>query len=360
MRLHIPSLPHTQVSGEYEFCAYTMKVRRLARMMSLQGIPMFLYAGEKTDPDTRALVHEDVPVVNEEDRLGWYGVEQWPSDWIFNLYDSSHDSWRRMNRTVADEIAARWQPGDILGVIAGVCQEDIGRLLLEEHAIHAPVVEWGIGYTGVFAPYRVFESYSHRHHVAGLTHNDDYRPQDEVIPNAFDPDDFIARPKGDTTGENGYLLYLGRMTERKGMDTVRALAAMENQLVLTAGQGEIRIPRALHMGVVRGHQKAILLRNAQAVLVPTTYCEPFGGVAVEAMMAGTPSITTDWGAFTETISPRYRCRTPQEFADAAEQAAIRENRHELQKRTIRRFGIQAVGEQYARYFQRVLDTFGSY
>jgi glycosyltransferase involved in cell wall biosynthesis len=359
MRLHIPSLPHTQVSLQYEWCAYTSKVRRLARMMSLQGIPMFLYAGERSDLYTRALVYEDVPVVLPADRRDWFGAEQWPDDWVFNLYDSTAPHWQEMNRRVAQRIAARWQDGDILGVIAGVCQESIGRILVENHGIHAPVVEWGIGYTGVFAPYRVFESYSHRHHVAGLTHDDEYRPQDEVIPNAFDPDDFVTRHKGDTTGEGGYLLYMGRMTPRKGLDTVRALASAGEHLVLTAGQGEERVGSAYHLGVVRGRAKALLLCNAKAVLVPTTYCEPFGGVAVEAMMAGTPAITTDWGAFTETIPAHYRCRTPDEFRRAVEMAGIREDRHALQQRTIGRFGIGAVGEQYARYFQRVLDHFGS-
>jgi glycosyltransferase involved in cell wall biosynthesis len=356
MRLHIASLPHTQVSLEYEFCAYTMKVRRLAKMMNLQGIPMFLYAGEKTDAETRALVTEDVQVVWPGDRQDWFGVEHWPEDWIFNLYDSAAPHWEETNRRVAQHIAARWEPGDIVGVIAGVCQQSIGRILEQNHGIKAPVVEWGIGYTGVFAPYRVFESYSHRHHVAGLLHDDDYRPQDEVIPNAFDPADFIEREPGDHAGAEGYLLYLGRLTERKGLATVRMLAV--DHLTFTAGQGDERIPGAHHLGVVRGAQKAALLRNASAVLVPTVYCEPFGGVSVEAMMAGTPAITTDWGAFTENIPHRYRCATDADFIQAVKEAR-REDRHELQQRAWAYFGLRPVSERYATYFQRVLDHFGS-
>ncbi len=55
-----------------------------------------------------------------------------------------------------------------------------------------------------------------------------------------------------------------------------------------------------------------LLANARAVFVLSMYVEPFGGIAVEAMMSGTPVITSDWGAFTETVPHGlvgYRVRT---------------------------------------------------
>lgn len=353
-RIHVVGLPHTQVSDDFVWCAYTSKVRRLAKMMHLQGIPMFLYAGDATDEATKLLVAEDVPIVGSEDRKAWYGVETWPEDWVFNQYDSSHESWRLMNNTAADEIAARWQVGDILGVIAGVCQEQIGRLLSEQYGITAPVVEWGIGYTGVFAPYRVYESYAHRHHVAGLLRDDDFRPMDTVIPNAFDVDDFVVRSATELNSHGGYLLYLGRMIERKGLDTVQSFVNLDKQLVLTAGQGEIRVSGAVHCGVVRGSAKAKLIAGAQALLVPTRYCEPFGGVAVEAIMSGTPAVTTDWGAFTETVPEKYRASSFEDFRSAVDRAAM-EDRFDFQQRAWDRFSLEAVSQTYAEYFYKVVD-----
>jgi hypothetical protein len=44
-----------------------------------------------------------------------------------------------------------------------------------------------------------------------------------------------------------------------------------------------------HVGFATGQKRADLFGNAKAVFVPTTYIEPFGAVAIEAQMAGTPA-----------------------------------------------------------------------
>lgn len=341
MRLHIVSLPHTETTREYDWCAYTAKVRRFTTMMTWLGHETYLYAACNNE----ASCTEHVPVVFDVDRKRWF--PEWTHEQVWDGFDAERPWWTEMNQRAIDAIRERAQPGDVLGVIAGTCQQQIAEAFPDMF-----VVEWGVGYSGVFAPFRVFESHAWRHHVAGLQHADDLRWYDAVIPNSFDINEFADAPRS----SDGFLLYLGRMTPRKGMEVVQELANRGHDVV-TAGQGEVRIEGARHLGLVRGIQKRELLATAKAVLVPTTYLEPFGGVAVEAMMSGTPVITTDWGAFTETVDhgfTGYRCRTLGEFTRAVE-LVDRLDRREIQQNARLRFSTDVVAHQYQAYLDRLRE-----
>lgn len=285
MRIHLPSLPHTSTTRAYDWCAYTAKVRRFADMMTAEGHDVFLYGG----PGNEAAVREHVIVADTDFQARHFGRYNWTRD-VFDRWNADDPAWVEYNLACVEAIEEREQPGDILAIIGGQCQAQMVRCLPD-----LVPVEWGIGYEGIIGTtYHVFESTSWQHYVYGKAGITDGRYYDTVIPNAYDPAEYLLGERG---GE--YALYLGRPTERKGLNVLRDLA--EHIPIVTAGQGDPGVTGGEHRGLVLGQAKRRLLAGARVVLVPTQYVEPFGGVAVEAMLSGVPVIASPWGAFTETV-----------------------------------------------------------
>lgn len=324
--LHLVAIPGQPVSRANSSCAYTSKAWKFARMM------------------------DDVTVYSAEGSE--VGVPVYPADIEF-----SHDlPWPELNRPVIEAIRERAEPGDYVLSSFGAVQADLAETGL-------PVVEYGIGYGGTFADFRVFESYAWMHHVYGYetaqrggdSHSCDGRFYDAVIPNYFDTDDF---PEG---GGGDYLLYVGRLTERKGIEVVLEVAKRTGMPLVAAGEGDLTLPDWVdYRGKVGPDERAELMGEAKALIAPTLYLEPFGGVVVEAQLCGTPVITTDWGAFPETVEQGmsgYRCHLLREFIEATEKVDHLD-RKAIRERAISRYSLDAVRPQYETYFDRLSTLTG--
>jgi glycosyltransferase involved in cell wall biosynthesis len=127
---------------------------------------------------------------------------------------------------------------------------------------------------------------------------------------------FVPEPAHRRTGPGSYLLYLGRLTEEKG---VRLLMAAWDRLAAAGGVGvPLRIAGSGDLAAevaawVRGREDVEYLglcdrarceqlaAGARAVVVPSVWPETFGLVVVEAMAAGVPVVAAAHGAFVELI-----------------------------------------------------------
>jgi glycosyltransferase involved in cell wall biosynthesis len=353
LRFHLLGLAHLTTHTANSACAYTQKVVKLAKMIKAQGHTLYFYGIEGSE----VVADEFIPVSTTEVLRQTYGD-----------YDQSHDFFRHdpqdlahrtFNENAIEAINQRKQPEDLLLCPMGNYQKPVAD------AVRLQAVESGIGYTGVFTAYRVFESYAWMHYIYGLLDQDDGVWYDAVIPNYFDLDDFPFQP-----AKQNYLLYLGRIISRKGVQVASDVAKATHHELYIVGQGSLENPverislsgeKHIHyLPAVRPKERAQLLGNAKAVLMPTYYLEPFGGVNVEAQLCGTPVITSDWGAFPETVIhgvTGFRCRVFEEFCWAVRNIdRIRpENCHEWASRN---YSLERVGRMYEEYFQRVHRIFG--
>lgn len=343
MTIHIPAYPHLDTIKENSWCAYTQKIRRLADMLVEQGHGVVLYGGP--DSDSKA---KHITIVTEEDRKGWFGDTDW-KETVFSQFSPEDPWWKTMNERFVEEAFSQMSSGDFIAITAGWPQMPITTAFQSVGESHVLCFESGIGYEGVFANYRVYESYAWMHWLFGKNGIADGRNYDAVIPNAYDPDEFSLQEF-----KEDFVLFVGRHIPRKGLSTVAEVA--KHVRVISAGQNG-PIEGVEYVGVLNPEERNKLMGMARCLIAPTGYIEPFGGVAVEAQFCGTPVITTDFGAFPETVIDGvtgFRCHTLGEFLNGVKKA------EELDPKLIRgaavsRYSTDSVGPMYSDYLRR-LDT----
>lgn len=346
MRFHVVALPHTNTTEEFTACAYTEKIRKFCIMMKNLGHTVFLYAGEFNE----APCDEHIQCISEEERLQAVGNNHYSAA----SFDWTLPHWVKFNKNVIDCISQRIEHRDFICLIAGYASKPVADAFPSEIS-----VEFGIGYGGSFANYKVFESYAWMHSCYGSKVTDphalDGKFYDTVIPSYIDVNDFPVRDTPDD-----YYLYIGRLIERKGYQIAVDVCRRLGKRLIIAGAGTPP-DYGEYVGVVGTEERGRLMAGAIATFVPTIYVEPFGTVAVEAMACGSPVISTDWGAFTETVIDGvtgFRCHTLREFMDAAI-AAPSLDRKAISRYSKERYGLDTVGLMYDRYFRRLQTLWGA-
>lgn len=327
MRFHLPALPGQPVTRENSICAFTQKVRKFAEMMVPRGHEVIIYGDPEYDVNTT----EYVPC--------------YPS---CNPPPFNPAAWGPFNQAALEEIRKRAEPKDFLGIMGGLCQ----KYLTDNLNLLAS--EYGIGYAGCYHDFKVFESYAWMHTVYGQQRGSDKADGsffDAVIPAYFDKDDTVFQKE-----KEDYLLFIGRMTQRKGVQVAVDTAKHLGAKLLLAGAGEFEPEYGEVLGPVGPDERWKLMAGAKAVFAPTLYIEPFGCVAVEAQLCGTPAITTDWGAFVETVEDGVtgnRCRTLAEFVAAIENLDALASSQEIRDRAVRLYTYDTLAPEYEKYFERL-------
>jgi glycosyltransferase involved in cell wall biosynthesis len=187
-----------------------------------------------------------------------------------------------------------------------------------------------------------------------------------TVHHAVDTDVFAPRGRPE-----GYLLFLGRFTEGKGvLQAVDIARRTDRRLLLAAAANEyyertvaplVDGRRVVHVGELGQTDKAALLAAADALLYPVQTGEPFGLVLAEAAACGTPVAALRRGAVPELVDDGVTGRafaTTEELVEGlAEVVAL--DRTRVRERAVERFRpARMVGEHVAAYRQVVAERRG--
>jgi len=358
-RFHLLGMPHSKTIKDWGPCAFTQLVYRFSRMMHDMGHEVYHYGTEGSNPECT----EHITVLTEDVQKEAYGKwSQFKQLWIHNGKDLAYRTFRE---NAIKELNKRKQPKDILLITNGHWLKKID----DETKMLA--VEPFVGYIGCYCKRKVFPSYAWMHHIYGILFGKSKENfangnwYDAVIPHFFDPADHTFEEK-----KEDYFFYFGRLIQRKGIHIAVDITKRIGAKLIVAGQPmwPDKLEASLnHVGCLQPHveYKGVLTmpeideikKKARAVFAPSLYMEPFGLVIPEALLSGTPVITTDWGAFPEIVPQGevgYRCRTADDFIWACNNVDKIDPKR-CREYAVANFSMERVGKAYQEYFMKIQD-----
>jgi glycosyltransferase involved in cell wall biosynthesis len=173
---------------------------------------------------------------------------------------------------------------------------------------------------------------------------------------------FVHSPSPPGKGDGGFALFIGRLSEEKG---IRPLLAAWKRLGATlplkiAGDGPLRpevraatqcIKNVELLGHVSKGRLTEMLRRAHVVIVPSIWYETFGLVVIEAFAAGVPVIASNIGALGELVDHgrtglHARPGDPEDLVKQVEWLSVHEEqRRRMQQAARREFELHYTAER---------------
>lgn len=347
---HTLGVPFTATSRRYLGDAMTQNVFNMCRLLTRLGHTVYHYSNFGAEVECT----ECIEILNKAEMETLYGqgtdVQCAANGFYVKNIKSISDEFVRRATSL---IAKRKKPGDFL---LGVRHPhgEVGRQL--EDLLY---VQHSVGHLEPGPPATIFASEYIRNITLGvqLAHTQKFHidPRSTVIPHFLFSEEFdVSYDPGD------YLLFMGRLSPEKGLDTAIKISSRLGKRLLIAGQGDISVygnlpAKCEYLGYIGDFVKRNeLLRNAEALLMTSQY-EAFGLSAVEALMSGTPVLTPDFSSFPEINShgtTGYRCSTIGEYLVAARQLD-RISRPACRKSAESKFSSGVVAPQLQHYFEKL-------
>lgn len=169
-------------------------------------------------------------------------------------------------------------------------------------------------------------------------------------------------------GDDRYLAFLGRIAPEKRPDRAIEIAAQAGMRLKIAAKID-RVdqdywdeviaplvssnPNVEYIGEIDESQKSAFLGNAEALLFPIDWPEPFGLVMIEAMACGTPVIAFECGSVPEIVTDGATGFVVRNIAEAV---AATHRIGTIDRKRVRasfdeRFTVRRMADDYVRVYQ---------
>ena len=369
IRLHLPAIPYTITNEFYSHDAFTGKVQRFAPMMRSRGFEVYHYGVETSDVDadknielfTKAewnelriktfmfvdtkLTLEEATKKNDDPTYLVNGLSNWSSPLCIEFN-------RRLRIKLQEHY--RSTATDIVCIPLGRSYEDALS------GLNYVAVETGIGYSGSYKDYRIFESYSWLSSTLG---HQQIQPPNYwfVVPYFLDTNEFklTLTPTFKKVG------FFGRIEGVKGLRVIVEIAKIlpDVQFVL-CGQGDpkpfLTQPNIVYKPPIHGAERSEFLGSCCAILCPSQYAEPFCAVAAEAQLCGTPVICSDHGGLVESVEnfrTGLRCHTLADYCKGVQMAVDNKfDRTYIRERAVNLFDMYKLAYNYEYILKTILDV----
>jgi glycosyltransferase involved in cell wall biosynthesis len=172
-------------------------------------------------------------------------------------------------------------------------------------------------------------------------------------------------------GRGGYLAFLGRISREKRVDRAIEIAKRSGRKLKIAAkidkadrdyfESDIKHllddPLVEYVGEVGERDKNEFLRNAEALLFPIDWPEPFGLVMIEAMACGTPVIAYRRGSVSEIIDDGVTGYMVQSIDEAvtAVQKAESLSRPRCRAMFEKRFSAARMARDYVSVYRQLIE-----